>query len=139
MVKVLEGKKLSSVRKVIAENDKLHEYIREQLKDHKMEHNPKSPKDFLDFYLNLSEDTRKDSALSVVFSIYRTNKRDMEVDSYTIPAKSIILYDLNDPQIDPAVWENPLEFNPDRWTDRLTEPQTDGFLPFGTVNKCIST
>ncbi|CAG2190189.1 unnamed protein product [Mytilus edulis] len=205
----------SQVREVIAENDKLHEYIREQLKDHKMEHSPKSPKDFLDFYLNLSEETRKDSALSeanmfqtiidmftgsidsltatlmiivfyllkypdvqrkcreelhrvckgkstvtledrdqllynrstirevlriakpLVFSIYRTNKRDMEVDGYTIPAKSIILYDLNDPQIDPAVWENPLEFNPDRWTDRLTEPQTDGFLPFGTgERKC---
>lgn len=195
----------SQVRKVIAEFDILHEYIRQQLNDHKTEYNSKSPKDLLDFYLNLSEETRQDSALSetnmfqaiidmftgsydsltaslmiivfyllkypdvqrkcreeihrvckgkstvtledrdklrynvstirevlriakpLVLSIYRTNKRDMEVDGHTIPAKSVLLYDLNDPQVDPTLWENPHEFDPDRWT----KPQTNGYLPFG--------
>ncbi|CAC5359417.1 unnamed protein product [Mytilus coruscus] len=65
-----------------------------------------------------------------VLAIYRTNPCEIKVEQYTIPAKSIILFDLNDPQTDPKIWDHPNEFDPDRWTT----PQKNGYLPFVSVN-----
>ncbi|XP_052072053.1 cytochrome P450 3A19-like isoform X1 [Mytilus californianus] len=73
-------------------------------------------------------------AKPVVLAIYRTIKRNITVDGYNIPAKSIILYDLNDPQVDSTLWDNPNVFDPDRWTN----PQTNGYLPFGLgPRRCV--
>lgn len=63
----------------------------------------------------------------VVLAIYRTIERSITVEGYNIPAKSIILFDLNDPQIDPTLWDNPDVFDPDRWTN----PHKNGYIPFG--------
>ncbi|VDI82864.1 cytochrome P450, family 13 [Mytilus galloprovincialis] len=73
-------------------------------------------------------------AKPVVLAVYRTNPREIKVEKYTIPAKSIILFDLNDPQIDPKLWDHPNEFDPVRWT----KPQKNGYLPFGIgPRRCV--
>ncbi|VDI71853.1 Hypothetical predicted protein [Mytilus galloprovincialis] len=73
-------------------------------------------------------------AKPVVLAIYRTIPREIKVEKYTIPAESIILFDLNDPQIDPKLWDNPNEFDPDRWET----PQKNGYLPFGIgPRRCV--
>ncbi|XP_063437206.1 cytochrome P450 2J6-like [Mytilus trossulus] len=73
-------------------------------------------------------------AKPVVLAIYRTNPREIKVEKNTIPAESIILFDLNDPQIDPKLWDRPNEFDPDRWTT----PQKNGYLPFGIgPRRCV--
>ncbi|XP_071129816.1 cytochrome P450 2J4-like [Mytilus edulis] len=73
-------------------------------------------------------------AKPVVLAIYRTIERSITVEGYNIPAKSIILFDLNDPQIDPTLWDNPDVFDPDRWTN----PHKNGYIPFGLgPRRCV--
>ncbi|VDH93529.1 Hypothetical predicted protein [Mytilus galloprovincialis] len=75
-------------------------------------------------------------AKPVVLAIYRAIERSITVEGYNIPAKSIILFDLNDPQIDPTLWDNPDVFDPDRWTN----PHKNGYIPFGLgPRRCVGT
>jgi len=63
----------------------------------------------------------------VVTSVYRTNQQSIPVEEYTIPPHSVILFDLMQQQLDPELWTNPEDFNPDRWTTA----NQDGYVPFG--------
>ena len=67
------------------------------------------------------------SFILVVTSVYRTNQQSISVGEYNIPPHSVILFDLMQPQLDPELWNNPEDFNPDRWTTA----NQDGYIPFG--------
>ena len=69
----------------------------------------------------------------------RTALRDIEVDGYRVPARSMVLVGVFGMQRDPALWDNPLEFDPDRFS-----PQNIGrldrwqYIPFGAgPRSCI--
>ena len=69
----------------------------------------------------------------------RTALRDIEVDGYRVPARSMVLVGVFGMQRDPALWDDPLEFDPDRFS-----PQNIGrldrwqYIPFGAgPRSCI--
>jgi cytochrome P450 len=69
----------------------------------------------------------------------RTALRDIEVDGYRVPARSMVLVGVFGMQRDPALWDHPLEFDPDRFS-----PQNIGrldrwqYIPFGAgPRSCI--
>ncbi len=69
----------------------------------------------------------------------RTAMRDIEVDGYRVQARSMILVGVFGMQRDPALWESPLDFDPDRFGPgnfgRLDRWQ---YIPFGAgPRSCI--
>ena len=46
----------------------------------------------------------------------RTATRDIKVDRYRVQARSMVLVGVFEMQRDPALWESPLDFNPDRFS-----------------------
>ncbi|KAL4558114.1 hypothetical protein LXL04_036310 [Taraxacum kok-saghyz] len=66
--------------------------------------------------------------------IQRISKEDCTVGSYHIPAKTIIFYNIWGVGRDPAHWENPLEFRPERFEEKQLEVRGQHFelLPFGS-------
>ncbi len=65
-------------------------------------------------------------------AISRTALRDIEVDGYRVEAGSILCFGVWAVQRDPALWEDPLTFDPDRF-DPQQAKQRDRwqYLPFG--------
>lgn len=62
----------------------------------------------------------------------RTAVRDIEVDGYRIEAGSMVLVGIYGMQSDPALWENPLVFDPDRFSrERAKGRDRWAFIPFG--------
>ncbi|XP_068248867.1 cytochrome P450 2L1-like isoform X1 [Palaemon carinicauda] len=70
---------------------------------------------------------------------HSTNKA-IEVDGFIIPKNSVLMPHMVSCHTDPQYWENPEEFNPDRFLDsegRLI-PKKEGFFPFGVGRRyCI--
>jgi cytochrome P450 len=69
----------------------------------------------------------------------RTAMRDIEVDGYRVEAGSMVLVGTFGMQRDPTLWDNPLEFNPDRFSatniGRIDRWQ---YIPFGAgPRSCI--
>ncbi|BBN11530.1 protein MpCYP827A1 [Marchantia polymorpha subsp. ruderalis] len=58
--------------------------------------------------------------------------RDTTIGGYHIPAKSRIFVNVFKIHKDPSVWENPLEFNPDRFSQSNLHNKRYDFLPFGS-------
>ncbi len=62
----------------------------------------------------------------------RTAMRDIEVDGYRVEARSMVLVGIFGMQRDPALWRNPLEFNPDRFDPQNVSARDRwSYIPFG--------
>jgi cytochrome P450 len=62
----------------------------------------------------------------------RTAVRDIEVDGYRVEAGSMVLVGIYGMQRDPALWENPLVFDPDRFSaENSSRHDRWQFIPFG--------
>lgn len=62
----------------------------------------------------------------------RTPTRDIVVDGYRVPAKTIALVSFYAMHRDPALWEDPLRFDPDRFLpERSKDRSRWQYLPFG--------
>ncbi|MFY1620981.1 cytochrome P450 [Micromonospora sp. WMMD736] len=69
----------------------------------------------------------------------REAKRDIEVDGYRLKAGTIVSFGIDAVQRDPALWEHPLAFDPDRFSpDNAAGRDRWQFLPFGAgPRSCI--
>lgn len=62
----------------------------------------------------------------------RTALRDIAVDGYRVPARAMVLVGIFGLHRDPALWENPLDFDPDRFSpERFKELDRWQYIPFG--------
>lgn len=58
---------------------------------------------------------------------------DVDLGMWTIPAGSIVLFSIYALQRDPALYEQPEQFNPDRWDpERSADIQRSAYIPFGS-------
>jgi cytochrome P450 len=69
----------------------------------------------------------------------RTALRDIAVDGYLVPARSMVLVGIFGIHRDPALWDDPLAFDPDRFSpDRMKELDRWQYIPFGAgPRSCI--
>jgi cytochrome P450 len=69
----------------------------------------------------------------------RMATRDVEVDGYRVQAGTILLVGIYALQRDPSLWEDPLAFDPDRFTPERSEGRSRWqYLPFGAgPRSCI--
>jgi cytochrome P450 len=69
----------------------------------------------------------------------RTAMRDIEVDGYRVQAGSMVLVGVFGMQRDPALWDNPLDFNPDRFSqENISRLDRWRYIPFGAgPRSCI--
>lgn len=69
----------------------------------------------------------------------RTAMRDIEVDGYRVQARSTVLVGVFGMQRDPALWENPLDFDPDRFSpENICRLDRWRYIPFGAgPRSCI--
>jgi cytochrome P450 len=69
----------------------------------------------------------------------RTAMRDIDVDGYRVQARSMVLVGVFGMQRDPALWENPLDFDPDRFSpDNINRLNRWQYIPFGAgPRSCI--
>jgi cytochrome P450 len=64
--------------------------------------------------------------------IGRTAMRDISVDGYRVPAGTMVIYGVYAVHRDPALWENPLAFDPDRFSPHNCAGRDRWqYLPFG--------
>ena len=62
----------------------------------------------------------------------RTPTRDIVVDGYRVPAKTVAMVSFYAMHRDPALWENPLRFDPDRFLPERSKGRSRWqYLPFG--------
>ncbi|CAM6128886.1 unnamed protein product [Calypogeia fissa] len=68
------------------------------------------------------------------FPLPHESTEDCEIEGFHIPARTKVLVNLWGMHRDPAVWERPLEFDPDRFLNSTTDfkGQDFEFLPFGS-------
>lgn len=65
-------------------------------------------------------------------AIGRTTLQDIEVDGYRVPAGTVAVYGVYAVQRDPALWENPLVFDPDRFSPEKSQNRDRWqYMPFG--------
>lgn len=69
----------------------------------------------------------------------RAAMRDIAVDGYRVEAGNMVLVGIFGMQRDPALWDNPLEFNPDRFSpDNIKQIDRWQYIPFGAgPRSCI--
>ncbi len=69
----------------------------------------------------------------------RTAMRDIEVDGYRVQARSMVLVGVFGMQRDPALWDNPMEFDPDRFSpENISRLDRWRYIPFGAgPRSCI--
>ena len=62
----------------------------------------------------------------------RTAKRDIDVDGYRVPAGSVVIFGVYAVQRDPALWDRPTDFDPERFLgpDAGTRDRWQ-YIPFG--------
>ncbi|XP_073024102.1 cytochrome P450 83B1-like [Primulina eburnea] len=67
-------------------------------------------------------------------SVPRETIEKCTIDGYEIPAKTTVYVNLHSIGLDPEYWENPTEFNPDRFLNSTIDykGQDFGLLPFGS-------
>lgn len=69
----------------------------------------------------------------------RTAMRDIEVDGYRVQARSMILVGVFGMQRDPMLWDEPLDFDPDRFSpEKINSLDRWQYIPFGAgPRSCI--
>ncbi|WP_067457281.1 cytochrome P450 [Actinomadura macra] len=72
---------------------------------------------------------------SVAWMMSRRARTDVDLGGYRIPAGAELLFSPTTLHRDPALYPDPLRFDPDRW---LSPPPRENFVPFGAgPRKCI--
>lgn len=62
----------------------------------------------------------------------RSVERDAAVDGHLVRAGEVVITDFAGLHVDPAIWDDPLRFDPDRFLpDAVKERDTYAYLPFG--------
>jgi cytochrome P450 len=71
------------------------------------------------------------------FLIPHKSQQACEIEGFNIPANTQVFVNVWGMQRDPAVWERPLEFNPDRFLNFIKDfrGQDFDFLPFGSSRR----
>jgi pentalenene oxygenase len=70
--------------------------------------------------------------------VTRRTTTETRLGKWTLPAGTELAYCQHALHRDPALYSNPLVFDPDRWLDSAQLPPTGAFLPFGAgKHKCI--
>ncbi|CAN6374749.1 unnamed protein product [Urochloa humidicola] len=78
--------------------------------------------------LVINELTRMSNATP---GIFRKTLTDVQVNGYTIPAGWMVMMSPMAVHLNPAFFEDPLEFNPWRWLDESKRNAQKNFVPFG--------
>ncbi|XP_050385906.1 ent-kaurenoic acid oxidase 2-like [Argentina anserina] len=65
--------------------------------------------------------------------VFREAKKDVNVNGYIIPKGWKVLTWFRSVHLDSEIYENPMEFNPDRWINYTPKPAT--FMPFGAGSR----
>ncbi|PIA49579.1 hypothetical protein AQUCO_01300399v1 [Aquilegia coerulea] len=77
---------------------------------------------------------------NIVPGIFRKAMRDIEIKGYTIPAGWAIMVCPPAVHLNPAKYENPLEFNPGRWKGMESNGASKHFMAFGGgMRFCVGT
>ncbi|XP_033727436.1 cytochrome P450 2B1-like [Pecten maximus] len=72
-----------------------------------------------------------------VMTTLHSNKKSSIVGGHLIPERSLVVCDLHNPRFDETVWENPSEFQPERFLVKLSEEQERvASLSFGLGPRC---
>jgi cytochrome P450 len=92
-------------------------------------------------YLNavLDESMR---AVTPVIGSFRIMRRDAAYGGYRIPAGWVVRLEIAGTHVDPAVWSDPLAFDPDRWSEERAEHRRrpNSYIPFGGGPRvCLGT
>ncbi|MFE1328498.1 cytochrome P450 [Streptomyces sp. NPDC058735] len=70
--------------------------------------------------------------------VTRRTTTEIRLGEWTVPAGTELAYCQHALHRDPALFPDPLAFDPDRWLDSAQPPPTGAFLPFGAgKHKCI--
>ncbi|XP_045800379.1 ent-kaurenoic acid oxidase 2-like [Trifolium pratense] len=80
----------------------------------------------MDFLYKVIDETMRVITFSLV--VFREAKSDVMINGYTIPKGWKVLTWFRSVHLDPEIYPNPKEFNPDRWNK---EYKAGEFLPFG--------
>jgi len=65
-------------------------------------------------------------------AVARETMQDIEVDGYRVPAGTLVLFGIYAVHRDPALWENPLVFDPERFSPQNSKGRDRWqYLPFG--------
>jgi cytochrome P450 len=69
---------------------------------------------------------------NVAPGIFRKTLADVKVKGYTIPAGWLVMISPMAVDLNPTLFEDPLEFNPWRWTDKTKQSELlRNYMPFG--------
>lgn len=72
-----------------------------------------------------------------IMTTLHTNTKSSVVGGHAIPERSLVVCDLHNPRIDDTIWDNPLEFQPERFLTKLNEEQERvASLSFGLGPRC---
>ncbi|GMH17184.1 hypothetical protein Nepgr_019025 [Nepenthes gracilis] len=71
--------------------------------------------------------------LTFSFVTFREAKADVNVNGYTIPKGWKVLTWFRSVHLDPAIYPEPMEFDPSRWDDYI--PKAGTFIPFGAGSR----
>ncbi|KAL6125670.1 hypothetical protein ACLB2K_073725 [Fragaria x ananassa] len=71
--------------------------------------------------------------VSFSLMVFREAKQDVNVNGYIIPKGWKVLTWFRSVHLDSGIYENPLEFKPDRWKNYTPKPAT--FMPFGVGSR----
>jgi len=84
---------------------------------------------FLDAYIKETQRKHNPS-----YQPARTSKVDMVLPGgYRLPKDSIVIPAIHHIHNNPAIWDNPAQFNPDRWsTEAVKNRPTASYIPFAT-------
>ncbi|KAB1224115.1 Beta-amyrin 11-oxidase [Morella rubra] len=67
-------------------------------------------------------------------SFFREAKTDVQINGYTIPKGWKVLVWCGAVHMDPEIYENPQDFNPSRWGEKI-KPKPGAFMPFGAGSR----
>jgi len=107
--------------------EKLREEIKRLMPDPKQEINMQSTKNLHYLKNVVNENLRRNNPIG--FSFARVATKDTVLGDIFLPKGSYLISSVRGNGFSEEVWDNPMEFNPDRW-DKVTNEQKESFIPF---------